>query len=281
MARPIINGVGRHLPENTIRNRVFDEDGNFIYTADIAQDIAAGNVAGTTFVDKFGETGENIDSADGLVDVWSGVANANCNKTYTYSTTADIDSISSSSASDTQDINVQGLDSNWDLVSQTVTLTGQTRKALTTPLIRIFRMYNDNGTPLVGTVYCYVNTTISGGVPTTPGPIRAIIDISEEQTLMALYTIPNGKTGFLVSGDIGLYSKLAGYSHGHFAIRKFGKVFRTQRTFGLSTTGTTSRQFDFRIPLPIPAKTDIRVRADSSANDMGIFAAFQIILVDD
>jgi len=271
----------KHFSEPDIRNRIFDADGNFIYTQDIAMDIAAGKVNGVSFVDKFGETGPNIDTADGLVDVWSGVANANCSKNYVYSTTADIDSISSSSASDTVVINVQGLDTNWDLTTQSITLQGQTRVALTTPLIRVFRMYNENGTPLVGTVYCYVNTTISGGVPTTPTPIRAIIDIGEEQTLMALYTIPNGKTGYLVQGDVGLYSKLAGYSHGHFAIRLFGKVFRTQRTFGLSTTGTTSRPFVFKIPLPIPAKTDIRVRADSSANDMGVFANFQIILVDD
>ena len=271
----------KHFSEPDIRNRIFDADGNFIYTSDIAMDIAAGKVNGVSFVDKFGETGENIDADDGLVDVWSGVANANCNKKYTYSTTADIDSISSSSASDTEIINVQGLDTNWDLTIQSITLTGQTRAPIPTPLLRVFRMFNENGTPLVGTVYCYVNTTISGGVPTTPAPIRAIIDIGEEQTLMALYTIPNGKTGYLVQGDVGLYSKSAGYIHGHFAIRKFGKVFRTQRTFGLATTGTTSQPFVFKIPLPIPAKTDVRVRADSSANNMGVFANYQIILVDD
>jgi len=242
--------------------------------------IAQGKRACYSFVDKFGESGENIDTTDGLVDIWAGVADANCNKNYVYSTTADIDSISSSSASDTEIINIQGLDENWELTEQLATLDGQNRVALTTPLIRVFRMYNSNSNPLVGTIYCYVNTTISGGIPTTPDPIRAIITIGDEQTLMALYTIPAGKTGYLVQGDVGLYSKLAGYSHGHFAIRLFGKIFRTQRTFGLSTTGTSSRPFVFTIPLPIPEKTDIRVRADSSVNNMGVYANFQIILVD-
>ncbi len=54
----------KHFSESDIRNRIFDADGDFIYTSDIAMDIAVGNVAGATFVDKFGETGEGITEYD-------------------------------------------------------------------------------------------------------------------------------------------------------------------------------------------------------------------------
>ena len=100
----------------------------------------------------------------------------------------------------TTDIEVQGLDTNWDLVTQTITLTGQTRKALTTDLIRVFRMKNVGATAFVGNVFCYVNGGgLSVGVPDTEADVRAVMQIGNEQTLMALYSIPNGKTGYLSS----------------------------------------------------------------------------------
>ena len=77
--------------------------------------IAKGDVTGTTFIHKFGNA-PDFDTGDGEVDVWDG---AEDNTTwelmnYVYSTTDDIDSVSSSSAADTQDVVVEGLDANYD-----------------------------------------------------------------------------------------------------------------------------------------------------------------------
>ena len=169
------------LPE--LINNCYDADGEFIYTSDVARDIAAGRVPGISFIDKFGDSGPNIDTADGLVNVWDGVNDANALKVYTYSDVADIDSISSSSVSDTQQIEVQGLDLNYNVVVQTITLVGQTRVPLTTVLIRVFRLKNVGSVDIAGSVYCYVNGAISGGIPTTPASIKAIIEGSNNQTL--------------------------------------------------------------------------------------------------
>jgi len=174
---------------------------SLILDRDFYLEIAKGNVPGHSVVQKFGNA-PDFDSTDGEVTVWDGAEDATAWELmrYVYSTTADIDSLSSSSAADTQDITIQGLDTNWELVNQTVTLNGQTRVALTTNLIRVFRAYNDNGTNLSGHIFIYVNDTLTGGIPNTNANIRCVIDPVNQQTEMAIYTIPAGKTGYLTRG---------------------------------------------------------------------------------
>jgi hypothetical protein len=67
-------------------------------------------------IHKFGTTGALAQNTE--TDVWDYSATEN---TYTFSTTADIDSVSSSSASDTQLVTINGLDTNWLQVEQTAT----------------------------------------------------------------------------------------------------------------------------------------------------------------
>jgi hypothetical protein len=236
--------------------------------------IAKGRIEGLSYLNKFGQTGANVDAADGLVDVWEGVDNANVDKNYTYSTTADIDSLSSSNNGDTQDILIYGQGIDNVEVKQTITLTGQARVALDIPLYRVYRMINMGATDISGEVYCYVNGAISGGIPTTPSTIRAIITDGYNQTLMCIYTVPANKTLYLEKGEAGLVGKLSGYMSGTFEVRAPDGVFQTKRTFGLSSSGTSYVNVLFPIPLLIPPKTDIRVRVDSSANDMSAIASF-------
>ena len=278
MARDTTN----QITPNRILTNVYDADGLFIYTSEGAteRDQAAGRISGLTNLNKFGQTGADVDTADGLVDVWSGVADSNAAKNYTYSTTADIDTISSSDSGDTQDIMITGLDENWLEVTQTITLTGQSKVTLGTPLIRVYRMINVGSSDLSGNVYCYVDTTISGGVPTTAAPIRAIITNGYNQTLMCLYTVPADKYLYLYKGEAALTSRVAGYADGTFDVRPFGGVFQTKRTFGLSTTGSSYINVLFPQPLYIPPKSDLRVRISGSVNNMGAVASFIGVLED-
>jgi hypothetical protein len=102
--------------------------------------IAKGDVTGSSFVHKFGNA-PDFDTGDGEVTIWDGAEDNTAweQMVYQYSSIADIDSISSSDNADTQTIEIEGLDTNFNLVTQTATLTGQTRKALSTSLIRVFR----------------------------------------------------------------------------------------------------------------------------------------------
>ena len=251
-------------------------------------ELARGNIPGMSFVHKFGEA-PDFDSGDGFVDIWDGAADGAAvdQNLYQYSATADIDSLSSSNNGDTQKIEVQGLDAAYRLVIQTITLTGQTTKSLDVNLMRVFRMKNIGSTTLAGNLYCYVSGgVVTAGVPQTDADVRAIISlhgsISHNQTLMALYTIPVGLTGYLsqfYASNIG--GVKTAINEVHLEVRPFGKVFQTKHTGSLVGTGTSHWGHSFMVPEVIPAKADIRMQADTDVNVAGISAGFDIILVED
>lgn len=247
--------------------------------------IAKGDVTGHSTVQKFGNASD-FDSGDGIITVWDGAEDGTAWELmrYVYSTTADIDSISSTSVGDTHEIAIQGLDSDYNLVNQLVTLQGQTRVALNTPLIRVFRAYNNNSVDLTGHVIVYVNGTISGGVPTNKSNIRAVIDPLNQQTEMAIYTVPAGKTAYLTRG----YASTSGANKAsnyvvRFFAREFGKVFRLQNVNAITENGNSIVVLDYFTPLKIPEKTDLEVRVEATGvgvTGASISAGFDLVLVD-
>jgi hypothetical protein len=242
--------------------------------------ISKGDVTGTSYMHKFGQAAD-FDVADGYVDVWDGANDGADNiMNYTYSTTADIDSLSSSSTGDTQTIRVGGLDVNWDLVIQDITLTGRTRVALTTPLIRVFRMSNQGTTSFAGNVYCYVNGAITAGVPDTDADVRAIVQSDNNQTLMAIYSVPAGYTAYLRSW----YASTSGATKTSIhqikvLARPFGKVFHLKHITAISTDGTSYLNHYYEEPEVFPEKTDIAIRANTDEAAAGVAAGFNIVLV--
>ena len=247
--------------------------------------IAQGNVTGVSFIHKFGNA-PNFDSSDNEVTIWDGADDGTAweKMKYTFSTIADIDSLSSNNAADTQNIEVQGLDANYDIVIQSIQLNGQNRVALTTNLIRIYRMKNISSSDLNGHVFCFVNGTLSGGVPTNVDNIMAIIRPENNQTEMAVYTVPSGKTGYLRSW----YVSTAGASKDSNYIirlkaRPEGQVFQLKHKSSISDSGTSYIQHEYVEPSRFEGKTDIIMTVDMTAlgaTGASISGGFDIVLVD-
>lgn len=263
-------------------------------TTDYRLELAKGNISGHTHVHKFGNA-RDFDTGDGAVTVHGladdGTAWEQMN--YVYSTTADIDSLSSDNAGDGQVIEIQGLDTNWDLTTQEVTLNGTTRVALGTALIRVFRMKNLGATDNAGNIFCFVNTadtTPADGVPDDATKIRAIIHAGDNQTLMAIFTIPNGKTGYMDSFYASTHggSKATAYdiellTRNNTATPSGVGVFQLKHTSALRETGSSEFRYEYHIPERIAAKTDIEMRAAAEAagvTEASISAGFDLILVD-
>jgi len=246
--------------------------------------IAQGLITGTAFIHKFGSA-PDFDFGDGVVDIWDGADDGNLNQmNYVYSTSADIDSLVSSDDTDAQDVEVQGLDSNFDLVIQTITLSGQTRVALTTALIRVFRLKNVGTTNNAGQVCCYVDSAITNGIPDDSSKVRACIGVGNNQTLMAVYTVPAGKTGYMRSffAGSGGANKSINYVIDLFA-RPTGEVFQLKHRSSIADGGSSHWNHVYEEPEVLAAKTDVvmRVKAASAVTGANVSAGFDIVLVDD
>ena len=238
-------------------------------TTNFDVELARGRITDMTEINKFGRN-QDIDTTE--EDVWD------AGGIYNWSTSADITNIVSSSAGDTFDVEVEGLDTNWDEVTQTKALTGTTSVALDTPLLRVFRMKNIGSAAAAGVVQCGVGSTTTSF---SAANLRAQITLGFEQTLMAIYTIPAGKKGLLKR----LWSNInksnsSGGLDAIFWARCEGGVFRVQNTSGLIAAGN-SRDEKLYSPMPTYAeKTDLRISGIGSTNNFDVSAGFDLYIAD-
>ena len=291
LVKAVLTGVD---PNSIYRNINATADGDLTISDNSSGlSIAEGNVTGKTFVHKFGEA-PDFDQADGEVTMWDGANDAlfagSPPMTYTFSSSADIGLISSSDNGDTQEIEIQGLDTDFNLVIQTITLTGQTDVDMSavggTDLIRVFRMKNIGSTDIAGVVYIRTNGSAqTNGVPNTVNTVRAIINNGNNQTLMAVYTVPNGKTGYMRSW----FAATAGANRSSeykikIKARPEGQVFKVKHSSAISDEGTSKDNHPYIEPEVFAAKTDIIMAVTmllSAATQADISGGFDIVLVDD
>ena len=224
--------------------------------ANINIEIARGRVTDTSAIDKFGI---NASVGSSYETIWDGGG------TYVYPSTAVAMTVTSAGGATDQDvqITVQGLDGGYNSLTETVTLNASGTAITSGTFLRVFRAYVSNGQEITGT------TTISNG-----GTTYAQIKTDYQQTMMALYTVPAGKTGYLLSGNIS--SQKDKDITAKLMMRQTGGVLRTQ---GLVLTPGTPFSRTWNIPPTIPEKTDIEIRAKSGATGP-VAAGFEIMLVD-
>ena len=230
-------------------------------TPDVFLDIARGAISNSKIVHKFGANFD-IDQADDPESVWTGGG------LYPWASLATAQTIYclSTSASDTTTLTLEGLDANYDEISETVTLTGLTAVTTTNQFLRVFRMTYDATN--VG--------AIEARVTSATGTVVAQIDEGYAQTLMAVYTVPAGYTGYLVALDATIdCTKTCQMLMYH---RLTGKPFRIAHV--AETDGRY--RYDFFAPLTLPEKTDVDIRIDQvSGNDARVTANFDIVLIKD
>jgi hypothetical protein len=244
-----------------------------------------GLVPNTIAVHKFGFA-EDIDTGDPPATVWDGCCDNLAGPKivdYTFSTSADIGTISSSSAVDTQIIEVQGLDLNWNLVLQNVTLNGQNDVSLSTPLIRVFRMVNKGSIDVAGTIYLRTNGSgQSGGIPNTTSTVRAIIKDGDNQTQMALFAVPDGYSLYITHGWSALARQATTSSTIQIFRRTEGGVLRILHTLALNSQGSCTDQRPYQVPLKLESREDIIYKVkEVTTNGTGISAGFHGILIQD
>lgn len=234
-----------------------DKDANLIssFGASANIPIAEGTVGGFSHINKFGYRDSFPNT---FQTIWDGTTD------YSYSSAANVTAVADNTSSDNSGtVEVQGLDQNYESATETLTIGGS---ASTTQFIRIFRarMVSANtGLTNVDEIRIRNGSTD-----------EAIIKAGAGQTLMALYTIPAGKTGYLlkINGSIDANNDALFRLYA----RPFGGAFNVRGQFGVFASGFN---YDYPVPLKFEAKTDIQVKA-LSQNNVGGGATFDIILKD-
>ena len=241
-------------------------------------EIPAGNVPGKSSVNKFGNNGSLATSA--TETIWDG-SNA-----YTFPTSASITDIRQ--ATDQLDnrgasIEIQGLDTDWALVTQTVALDATnttTEVDLTTALRRVFRMKVLDAEPLDADVWV-------GATGMSASTANGIIQTTNNQTLMAIYTIPAGKTGYM-SSYWGTLNKDSGGGNPSVVVKMWevdntnGYAPQLKHIKGLDSGATSEFYHLFAPSRKILEKTDVYLNASnlSGTSTADVSAGFDIILVD-
>ena len=116
----------------------------------------------------------------------------------------------------------------------------------------------------------------------TDNTVSCQIDDGANQTLMAVYSIPLNKTGYLVHwwGSMAKSVGVASVSVVRLRAGTKGGIGYLLQSRTIANDATSSFDYDWQIPAPIPGGVDIWVEANASAADTGVSAGFDIILVD-
>jgi hypothetical protein len=236
--------------------------------------VARGQVDGHKALFKFGING---DVGTSVETVWAQGG------TYAYPASATVMKISSSSADDAaagtgaRTISIAGLDANYNEISETVILDGQTAVNTVNSYLRISRMFvvtAGSGATAAGTIYAGTGTVTSG----VPATVYGMIALNANQTQMAFWTVPAGYTLYLTglfytSGN----TNANAWTNFQLIQRPLGGVFRQQSSSRVPGNGDFV--VDLHTPLAFTEKTDIEVRAVASTSPSNVFAEFEGIYI--
>lgn len=202
--------------------------------------------------------------------------------TVPHPTVASVLKISSTSASDTsagtgaQTVFISGLDGDYNVMSETVILNGQTEVNTTKSYLYVNEFY----VLTVGTDGHNVGTVNAGTGTVTAGVPAVLYDLiapTYNQRTTAHYCVPVGYTGYLIEGVITTgqpsgSSAVTGYlkQHGPDGVLRVGAV---------ATLNNGSVQYDFDPAYRIPEKNCIGASAIGASANNAVSAFFNIILV--
>ena len=239
--------------------------------------VSRGQIAYHKFVHKFGY---NADISTSPETVWAQGG------LYVYPTSASTMYISSSSTADTaagtgaRTVTVSGLDANFDEISATVSLNGQTGVQLDGSLnwYRVNRVVVNtagSGGQNAGVLYVGTEATPSAGVPTNK---YATVAIGDNQTLMCIWTVPRGYTAYLHQKDVSASSSAGKFSIFSLTSRPEGGVFNIKDRVLLANNSTAISYWN---PIVFTEKTDIEVRAaaDSTGGTITASATLDITYI--
>ena len=204
---------------------------------------------------------------------------------YSYLTSARVLTLSSDSPADTllgtgaRTVRIYGQGDDGVEINETLNLDGQTAVPTASAYRRVYRAQvltagDENGTN-VGNVFVGASVVTNG----VPSEKYAMIRESMGQTLMAIYTVPANNKAYLT--DLSLISAggVIGVATLKLHARERGGAWNVLDQFVIHDNSIDVAYA--RVPLVIPAGSDIEVRGMSDKATLSMSATFALILISD
>jgi len=238
---------------------------NYIWDEQFDLNVSRGKVRGASTIHKFGATPSQ--STNTTATVWD-----KGDTFYPWSafdTPGVLVAAQVGAGDNGKVVTIVGLDENWDEIEEDFILSSTETVTGTKIFKRVFRGYVKSGTSNVGQL-----NFSRGGLQV----LRIIAGLG--QTLMAIYTVPNGYTGYLYQG---VCSAQAGADATGFMMVRYntiGQSFRVGHTFEVDGDGG-QYFYKFAFPIEIPQHSDIDIRLTTRSNNGRYTAAFDMLLIKD
>jgi len=185
---------------------------------------------------------------------------------YIYPTTATtaVATSSNTGADNGGTVHIFGLDENFDLADEVITVGGS---ASTTTFIRLHRAFMSTA---------ITNNVNQGDITiTVDSKTGAYISAGYGQTLQSVYTIPRNHRGYLMSFDVGTSKDLE--LEAKIMARPInGNAFQTK---AFKTLRGGAFRKEYLIPEVLTEKTDIEMRVKASATS-SVSGGFELLLED-
>ena len=167
-----------------------------LITGDFTLEVALGNIPNHSNGTKFGSV-YDIDSADPTpATIWRAADSGSTFRRKTFATAAANLWVASTDNTDTADITLIVNDANNDLITVTVTLTGNTPVDTGVSALDCNTAFvSGNNQTLAGNVWVTnANNFTAGGVPNDPTEVMAFIPAADGRTQQATYRVPANTT---------------------------------------------------------------------------------------
>jgi hypothetical protein len=171
---------------------------------------------------------------------------------------------------------IAGVDGDYNVVSETITMNGQTAVNTTNSYLYVNSFYVvtvGSGGANAGVVYAGTGTVTAG----VPAVIYDIINTGYNNRTTAHYCVPAGYTGYMTKGII-----TTGQASGSTSVTAFLRQHGPDgiiRVGAVATLNNGSVSYDFDPPYVIPEKNCVGATAIGAAANNSASAFFNIVLI--
>ena len=236
--------------------------------------VARGQIS---YHESFCQFGINSAVSQTLETVWVG------GDAYAFPSSATTTTVSSSNANDTvagtgaRTVLIDGLNANYERVTEIASLNGQTGVTLANQYLRINKvtiLTAGSGGTSAGSIFAGTGTVTTG----VPAVVLNRTGSSSNESESAFYSVPEGYTAFITRWTMSSSNNTADEATRFvLRVRPFGGVFGYKAVYNIPCNGIYECEAAY--PTAIPEKADLEVMALTTAGAAYVTTQLQMVLI--